>query len=86
VSVPGIPRYLGAYYVFNYWIIGSGITTSNTISMGGPQSVTAVYTISVPQLTLAELIIGSVVFVFVVVVLARRKLTGRSADKSSTSS
>jgi len=86
VSAPGIPRYFGADYVFNYWTTGNGVTTSNTISMKGPQSVTAVYTISVPELTLAELIIGSLVFVLVVVALARRKLTERSADKSSISS
>jgi subtilisin family serine protease len=86
VSASGIPGYFGADYVFNYWITGNGVTTSNTISMSQPQSVTAVYTISVPELTLAELIIGAVVLVLAVVVLARRKLTERSAGESSTSS
>ena len=86
VSASGIPGYFGADYVFNYWITSNGVEASNRISMNGPQSVTAIYTISVPAPTLAELIIGSLFFVLVVVALARRKLTGRSADKSSTSS
>jgi len=86
VSAPGISGYFGADYVFNYWITGNGVMASNKISMNGPQSVSAVYTISVPELTLAELIIGSVLFVLTVVALARRKLTERSADELSISS
>jgi subtilisin family serine protease len=80
VSASGIPGYFGANYVFNYWITGNGVAASNTILMNGPESITAVYTISVPELTLVELILGSVVFVVVVVALARRKLAERSPD------
>jgi subtilisin family serine protease len=75
VRVPGVPGYVGAEYVFSYWMTNNGVAASNTFLMNGPESVTAVYTISIPELTFIELIVGSMVFVLAVVTLARKKLT-----------
>jgi len=75
VAAPGIAGYVGAEYVFTYWVANSGVTASNTFLMSGPKSITAVYTVSIPRLVFIELIIGSIVFVLAVVALARKKLT-----------
>jgi subtilisin family serine protease len=75
VAVSGIPGYLGAEYVLTYWVTNGGVTTANTFLMNGPRSVTAIYTISIPQLTLIELIVGSIVLVLALVTLARKKFT-----------
>ena len=75
VPATGITGYVGAEYVLTYWLTSNGATASNTVLMNRPQSVTAVYTISIPELTFTELVVGSVVSVLAVVVLARKKLT-----------
>jgi subtilisin family serine protease len=75
VPVPGVFGYVGAEYVLAYWITNNEATASNTFLMNGPTSVTAVYTISIPELTFIELMVGSIVFVLAVVTLARKKLT-----------
>jgi hypothetical protein len=75
VAVPGILGYLGAEYVLTYWVTNGRVTTANTFLMNGPKSVTAIYTISIPELTLIELIVGSIVLVLAVVTLARKKFT-----------
>ena len=75
VAAPGIAGYVGAEYVFTYWVASSGVTASNTFLMSGPKSITAVYTVSIPRLIFIELIIGSTVFVLAVVALVRKKLT-----------
>jgi len=75
VPVTGITGYVGAEYVLNYWLTSNGATASNTVLMNRPQSVTAVYTISIPEPNFSELVVGSVIFVLAVVILARKKLT-----------
>ena len=75
VPSPGLLGYVGANYILTYWLTSSGATTSNVVLMNGPKSVTAIYTISIPESTFIELIAGSVVFVFVAVILVRKKLT-----------
>jgi len=75
VPARGVLGYVGAEYVLSYWLTSNGATSSNTILMNGPTSVTAVYTTSVAESTFVELLIGSVVLVLAAVVLARKKLT-----------
>ena len=86
VPVSGILGYFGADHVFTYWLTSSGVTTSNSVRMNGPESVTAVYTISISKLAFAGLMIGSVVLVLAVVALVRRKSSARSGIPPSTSS
>ena len=75
VPARGVLGYVGAEYVLSYWLTSNGATSSNTILMNGPTSVTAVYATSVAESTFVELLVGSVVLVLTAVVLARKKLT-----------
>jgi len=75
IPAPGVFGDVGVEYVLTYWITNNGAMSSNTILMNGPKSVTAIYTITVPGLTLAELILASVAFVLTGIILARKRLT-----------
>jgi subtilisin family serine protease len=75
VPATGIASYIGAEYVLAYWRAANGATVSNVIMMSSPESVTAVYTLSVPEQGFFEILIGSVIVVLAVVMYARKRLT-----------
>jgi subtilisin family serine protease len=83
--VPGMPGYLGAHYVLTYWLTDNGATASNTLLMNGPESATAVYTMSFPELILIEVLVGSIIFVVAAVLVARRRLRPSSVESPISS-
>jgi hypothetical protein len=72
---PGLLGYLGTQYVLTYWATNAGSTRSNLILMDGPKSVTAVYTPTISEQILLEMIAGATVVLVSAVVFARRKLS-----------
>ena len=75
VPAPGLLGYLGTQYVLTYWATNAGSTRSNLVLMDGPKSVTAVYTPTISEEILLEIIAGATVVVVSAVVFARRKLS-----------
>jgi subtilisin family serine protease len=72
---PGIPGYLGAEYVLAYWVTSDGIPVSTPVTVDGPMTVTAVYTLATPVQTLLEILIASSVVVVSAIIFARKKLS-----------
>jgi len=75
VPAPGILGYVGATYVLSYWEANDGTILSNMILMDGPKSVTAVYTLVIPELTFLEVLVASTAIVATAILFARKKLS-----------
>jgi subtilisin family serine protease len=75
VPAQGVLGYLGAEHVLTYWVTDSGSTVSNPVMMEGPMTVTAVYTLTIPEQTFLEITILSIALVLLAVVFARKRLS-----------
>ena len=75
VMAPGLMGYLGVDYVLDHWVTEGGKTVPNPVVMDSPKTVTAVYSPSYPNQTLALLIIIAAVIILLVVVMTRRRHT-----------
>jgi subtilisin family serine protease len=75
VAAPGIPGSLGAEYVLAYWVTNDGTKVSNTVLMNNPESLTAVYALTISEQTLFAVLTGALVFVLVAVLFARKRLS-----------
>jgi hypothetical protein len=75
VPAPGIQGSLGAEYVLAYWVTNDGTKVSNTVLMNGPESLTAVYALTISEQTLFVVLTGALVFVLVAVFFARKRLS-----------
>jgi hypothetical protein len=75
VLAPGIAGCLGVHYVLSYLLADNGTKVSNTVLMNGPQSVTATYTLEVPERTMLSVLIVAIVFDLAAILFARKKLS-----------
>jgi subtilisin family serine protease len=75
VPVSGIPGSLGAEYVLAYWVTNNGAKVPNTVLVNGPESVKAVYVLTISERAFFELLIGSIIVVLAAVIFARKKLS-----------
>ena len=76
VPAPGIAGYLGEEYILAYWAVsGGGTLASNVVSMNGPTTITAVYTLTLVEPTFIEVLLTSIVAVAAVMLIARKKLS-----------
>jgi subtilisin family serine protease len=75
VPASGIPGSLGAEYVLAYWVTNNGAKVSNRVLVNGPESITAVYTLTLSERAFFVVLIGSMIVVLAAVIFARKRLS-----------
>ena len=73
VPAPGILALLGAQYVLSDWVTDNGTTVSNSVLMDGPKTVTAIYTLTIPETTFFVVLIAAIAIELGAITFARRK-------------
>ena len=75
VAAAGLLGYLGAEYVLISWVTADGKVIGNSVTVQSPTTVNAVYSLTFPLETFAFLLVMLTVFLVVIVVIARKRMS-----------